>query len=226
MFYLAPHVFLTPVRDKAVILDVLRDKYVALNSEMTKAVFQLLGSSPKEMASELLSAQQALVEQGILTDRPPTSRRKSKSIEALARPSETRWPSTRADLQTQREPGLSATGAVMAALGQVAIALRTQPFHKLVDGVARQPVRAANAKTEQEALDDYFRARPWFPIKPICRLDAPALCLYLRRCGHPADLVFGVTLERFSAHCWVQIGDRILNEPYETIVGYSPIMVV
>lgn len=115
----------------------------------------------------------------------------------------------------------------MAALTQSSLALRTQPFHKTVRWISDEPVRSLRRpKSEQALLDEFFEARPWFPEKPICRLDAPALCLYLRRHGIPANLVFGVKLEPFAAHCWVQSDNRILNEPLELVARYSPILVV
>lgn len=97
--------------------------------------------------------------------------------------------------------------SVMLALSQAAFRLRFQTFHALIARIAQQPCGLARA-SEQAALDEFFAARPWFPQKPICRLDALALCLHMRRRGHPVDLVFGVKLEKFAAHCWVRSGSR------------------
>lgn len=228
MLHLAPNVFLVPVRNRAVALDLMRDKYIALNADMAKAAFELIGAENGGEAAErpdLLAASQTLLRQGILTDRQ-TDTARIGTKDAARTPVETRWPTTR--WEGRKRPSLGAALAVMWALAQVSLALRFQPFHKIIARISGEAVRRrdrAPAKTEQEVLDEYVVARPWFPIKPICRLDAPALCLYLRRNGHDADLVFGVTLGRFAAHCWVQCADRVMKEPCESIAGYSPIMV-
>ena len=71
-----------------------------------------------------------------------------------------------------------------------------------------------------------MQIRPFFPRSRICRLDAPALCLLLRRYGHAAQLVFGARLEPFGAHCWVQLDDVAVDDADVRVRTYSPLLVV
>ncbi|MCW3835023.1 lasso peptide biosynthesis B2 protein [Sphingomonas canadensis] len=40
------------------------------------------------------------------------------------------------------------------------------------------------------------------------------------------DLVLGVHLRPFKAHCWVQLGDTLVNDRIETVRAFAPILVV
>ena len=69
-------------------------------------------------------------------------------------------------------------------------------------------------------------ARRMVPVKPVCLLDSLALLDFLARRRLSADLVFGVKLNPFAAHCWVQAGDTVLNEAIERVRLHTPILVV
>lgn len=76
------------------------------------------------------------------------------------------------------------------------------------------------------AAQMFARGRRYVPIEPICLLDSIALLNFLSRRQLAADLVFGVTGAPFSAHCWVQSGDTILNDTLGNVMGFTPIRVV
>lgn len=59
-----------------------------------------------------------------------------------------------------------------------------------------------------------------------CLPRSLALCLCLAARHLPANLVFGVKLAPFGAHCWVQAGDCVLNDTVEEVRRYSPILIV
>ncbi|WP_332772053.1 lasso peptide biosynthesis B2 protein [Phenylobacterium sp.] len=229
MMHLAPQVFIATIRGRAVVLDLLQDKYLALGPDLARAALALLGETPTSADDpvDLDAARAALVAKGILSDAPEHGPTRPILVQPEP-PATTLWPSKTRDEAAVARLTPAAFMAIMWALADTWIALRTLPFHRTIARVTRQKPRPprASAISEQGALDQFFAARPWFPAKPICRLDALALCRFLRRAGHPADLVFGVKLEMFAAHCWVQCGERVLNEPHEIARRYAPIMVV
>lgn len=71
----------------------------------------------------------------------------------------------------------------------------------------------------------FFRLRPLYPRSYICRFDSLALLEFLAFFERYPSWVFGVRTEPFSAHCWVQEGDWILNDTVERVRRYTPIMV-
>ena len=56
------------------------------------------------------------------------------------------------------------------------------------------------------------------------RSIALALCLATR--GVRVQVVIGVKLAQFGAHCWVQSGDEVLNDSAEEAMRHSPILVI
>ena len=60
----------------------------------------------------------------------------------------------------------------------------------------------------------------------MCLLDSIALVRFLARRGLYAQLVFGVTDDPFSAHCWVQAGDLVLNDTVGDVSAHTPIRVI
>jgi hypothetical protein len=52
-----------------------------------------------------------------------------------------------------------------------------------------------------------------------------ALATVLHRHGHDADVVVGVHMRPFTAHCWVQAGAVILSDRLDSVLLYTPILV-
>ncbi|UHH10115.1 lasso peptide biosynthesis B2 protein [Luteimonas fraxinea] len=77
-----------------------------------------------------------------------------------------------------------------------------------------------------DAALSFRRVRPYVPVSPVCLLDSLALLRFLARRGLRADLVFGVTGAPFSAHCWLQAGETILNDTLGNVESYTPIRVI
>jgi hypothetical protein len=67
---------------------------------------------------------------------------------------------------------------------------------------------------------------PWAPFQGECLFRAFLLLAYLRLAGRDATWVFGVRTYPFRAHCWVQVGDMLLNDAVERVCAYTPILAV
>ena len=70
----------------------------------------------------------------------------------------------------------------------------------------------------------FIAARRLVPYAPNCLTDSLALVRWLGRSG--ALLVFGVKLEPFAAHCWVQFGNLLLNDRADTVTQFRPVRVI
>lgn len=72
-----------------------------------------------------------------------------------------------------------------------------------------------------------FRAaRRLVPVAPNCLADSLALSAFLARRTISFELVFGVKLDPFAAHCWLQDDKAILNDAADAVASFTPIMVV
>lgn len=101
--------------------------------------------------------------------------------------------------------------------------------------VAVNEVRLRNAQrsgppacsAELAAAAERFRAaRRLIPIQTNCLLDSLSLSRFLARRGLGAALVFGVKLDPFAAHCWLQTADVIVNDGADTITPFTPVLAV
>lgn len=70
----------------------------------------------------------------------------------------------------------------------------------------------------------FERARPWYPHRNVCLFDSLALMRFLLRCGARGELVFGVRGMPFSAHCWIETEQSVLNDEAEYCASFTPIL--
>ncbi|MCD9125783.1 lasso peptide biosynthesis B2 protein [Luteimonas fraxinea] len=76
------------------------------------------------------------------------------------------------------------------------------------------------------AVEAFTRARLLVPIEPRCLLDSLSLLRFLARRGLYAHLIFGVSMDPFAAHCWLQTDDLVLNDSVGNVMAHTPIRTV
>ena len=102
--------------------------------------------------------------------------------------------------------------------------------------VHRQPIAATLAALASrsfsegedlliERLRRFTAARRLVPIAPHCLMDSLALLHFLPP-SPKLLLVFGVKLDPFGAHCWVQRDDVLLNDSKDLVAPFQPVRVV
>lgn len=137
----------------------------------------------------------------------------------------------------------SATGnnpfsAKLAAIGwqiYAAATLRFRRFSSLVDNVQRTARgqspgfedSAANEKrVVEEAVAAFASVDFLFGRTNRCLVRSVAMVLMLRAKGIPVHLVFGVRTEPFAAHCWAQLESVVLNDQFDHVRTFTPILCV
>jgi len=138
-------------------------------------------------------------------------------------------PRPRAQQSLWAGTGFSPGAAVasLACLRSVSRLLEQFTFAELVEAVRSAPVRPGRPRLAPRTIVGSFEAvRPLFPRRKICRLDAPAICLTLRRHGHAAQLVFGARLEPFAAHCWTELDGAVVNDAHEKVREFTAMLEV
>lgn len=107
------------------------------------------------------------------------------------------------------------------------LSLRLRPLHILL---ARAGGRAAgNARQNQNLAARaaaFSRARRLFPIPRNCLLDSLTLDRWLGGEGTGRVLVLGVAAHPFAAHCWLQSDGMVLNDSFDRVSRYAPILVL
>lgn len=86
-----------------------------------------------------------------------------------------------------------------------------------------QQARAA-PRRYMDAATGFARLRTW--LSPLGRCLPLSLALATRCADAEVCLVFGVKLDPFAAHAWVQHGDIVLNDDVHVVAQFTPILVV
>ena len=125
-------------------------------------------------------------------------------------------------------------GAIVMALScrlAAAIERRLRPLDRILARleaarrVARPP--AARNDADVRAMITAFHACAYFVFaQERWLIQSVALLDQLRRRGQSADLVFGVMMSPFAAHCWVQQGGTVLNDTLDHAGLFSPILII
>jgi hypothetical protein len=95
--------------------------------------------------------------------------------------------------------------------------------------IARSPNLPLRHDKAAEAMADarlFDRWMPWVPGQGQCLYRAYLLRAFLASRGRGAAWIFGVRTWPFSAHCWLQIGDVLLDDDLDRVALYTPIMTV
>ncbi len=77
-----------------------------------------------------------------------------------------------------------------------------------------------------EVAAEFARFRVWAPFDGACLKRSYMMLRYLRLRGHDAAWVIGVRTWPFMAHCWLQVGEVVLDDDHERLLPYHPILAV
>lgn len=115
--------------------------------------------------------------------------------------------------------------AIAAQLGW-AVALKLVPLARIVAGFERtgtsEPPGGADDALRR-LVSDFSAASLWIPAEDHCLIRALAFRSMCARRGIHPKLVFGVRLNPFRAHCWLQLGRQILIGEFEQARLFTPI---
>jgi hypothetical protein len=108
--------------------------------------------------------------------------------------------------------------------------LRHQPIQQIVEGVRSKRKRAAPGDVRSRAaiaelVVAFGAARRLSPQRPVCLFDSLALAEFLAMNEFFPSLVFGVRMNPFSAHCWLQDAQTVLNDVIDNTSTYAPILI-
>lgn len=90
-------------------------------------------------------------------------------------------------------------------------------FMELYDKVRAYPVRKmpAPAPAVEEICSAVDMACIWYWKEAFCLQRSAATACLLKRCGLPAQMIFGAQQTPFKAHAWVEVDGHVVNDkPY------------
>ncbi len=231
-YYLSQDVHMCLADDQVVILDLMRDRYLSLDSDASIMLRPYL---------DLLAGREGL----------PEDRDEPRLREVLAKLSadglvctsplpsmavETHRPGRRAENAITPRPPSGQNLCAHYALHYIwsvvraRVALRTCSLHRIV--VSERIKRSAQPGAPREFDADetarlcsiYCRLRVIATDRGQCLFDTLALKLFLGNYGIFPDWIFGVRLNPFGAHCWLQHGNTVVNDSIDSVRPFTPIM--
>lgn len=209
-----------------VFLDLKQDDYTLVSGPAADALRALTSRGADQGSTQSDDPLGELERGGLLTKahsagRPFAPTDVDPAIEPLVDPDE--LPTT--------TPRVADRWNFIAACTTASVRLRWYPIERTVTAVARRKALHAGRKPldvdEARRLTAVFhRLRRSFPANYLCLFDSLALVEFLARHDVFPTWVFGVKLEPWGAHCWIQHGPFAFNERAEHAANYTPIMAI
>ncbi|MGY2736616.1 lasso peptide biosynthesis B2 protein [Sphingomonas sp. UYP23] len=206
------------VAGRLLFLDLRQDRYFCLAPDGEAAFRVLLAEDiPDERQREALDR---LLSNGALRFRPGSPVPKPCSAPLAAETSLLDAPTI--------IPTTSSLGAAMIQLVAVPIELRLFGLAYVLRRTERRKGEASGEPHgEARAVVAAFqRIGSIITAHDRCLPRSIAVARRLIALGHRPDLLIGVKLQPFKAHCWVQLGSVIVNERRDVTRAFTPILVL
>ena len=242
-YYLSKHVHFCDFGDRVVFLDLKADEYSFLNGSAAKA-FQSLSMPPMAPSpglgpqlvrqatdcghNDLADALSDVISAGILTQDARLGRPIAPDPISPAT-------STLIDVEDEDMPGRLRPHHITAFFASTATAaarLRWGKIEKTVDAIRSRKAKhksgrsAFDAEKCRDLVGCYMKMRMLFPKNYLCIFDSLALVEFLARYNVWPNWIFGVQLDPWYAHSWVQHDGMVLNDDLERVQVYEPILAV
>jgi Transglutaminase-like superfamily len=235
-YLLAAHVYPCISGQHVILMDLERDKYVAVLPAHRLARWVLgwpVGAAVEadaphdgEAGTDALVSQ--MLAHGMLVTDPHVG--KPAVPVTTTRPQHSL---VEFDLDTRPQASAAQLWRFGGSCLRAQISLKLRPIQSIVEAVRERKSRRAQSPQEADPVrlrslvTAFARLRPLFyTLRCACLLDSLTLLHFLSAEGIHPDWVFGVKTEPFDAHCWVQLGEVLLNDIPDRVRQYSPILVV
>ena len=215
-FYLAPHVSYGLVGGRAVVLDLVADRYLRLGASETATLAGLANGSLRVSPSDA----RKLLDRGIVQT---GTGQKITPVKPL--------PPVASALESDTAGGGISASEVLGWSIAALFALRGLGLARTVarwQAMKRRSERQRALLVEDLDRAAYFargfaEARIAVPMPRLCVPDSLALASRLWKQGLAADVYFGIQLDPLLAHAWVQTGPLVLSDPLNIVADYSPV---
>jgi len=213
-----------------VFLDLKRDKYLCLDLEATAALLPYLSGRSFVIGDSVPSSSEA----GVARTLTELEQRNLIALAPLdfAAPSVKQIASPTRSISAPADDEYHCTAAaackVFLAVTRSALMLRCRTLSKTIAHVTQRRNSAAVSRVAaglETLVQRFASCRSRFARADACLLNSLALLDFLALHGLYPNLVFGVSMRPFHAHCWVQHEDTVLGDTLERVNHFTPILV-
>ncbi len=235
-YLLAPHVYPCVSGQHVVLMDLERDKYIAVVPAHRLAPWvrgwPVGAAQTTDSPHHPDGGPDALVSQMLAHGMLVTDSRLGKPAVPVATARATR---SLVEFDLGARPQVSAAQLWRFARSylEAQLSLKLRPIQSIVEARRERKARCASPRQAADParlrplVTAFTRLRPLFyTLRAACLLDSLTLLHFLGAEDIHPDWVFGVKTEPFDAHCWVQQGEVVLNDVPDRVRQYSAILVV
>ena len=237
MYYSPKHIFLCLVDDRYVALDLKSDRYISFKGQRADVLGLLTASQPSDGVPDIKTAKipkeiveetaSQLAKNGLLTRDPRCGKPFTLTKFDLPRDQLVR------DTAAERtRVHIGHVWAFFAACITASKQLRRRPIEEIVNRIRERkaqhisPGYVPDNKKVRNLVIIFNKLRPLFPRNYLCTFDSIALIEFLARYKIFPTWVFGVDVDPFKAHCWVQESGIVYNDHVDLVKTHTPIMTV
>lgn len=238
-YYLAQHAHACVTNGQVVVLDIRRHKYIGLGRVSSALLAPYVegwppmdgdGAVERKSSDESARTTVTKMERMGLITRDPAQAHTATTQTIMTLAARTLVP---ADLEERPIVkwgfGLRMLQACMTAAWDLRLCRFEQVVSRLRGRKTECSVTAAGCDRQAlfDVVERYVYARPlFFSARNACLYDSRTLLeLLYYHCIVPT-WIFGVHTEPFQAHCWLQLGDLVVNDAVENVSRFTPILAV
>jgi hypothetical protein len=204
------------IGDRFLFLDLARDRYFALADAADRAFAALLAGdqSGRDDAARLVA--QGLLVETPSAERPLPVRPPKEAVSSLL------------DLAgaASRGGGAAALARRLAASAELRATSLAGALSRLARRKERGACKAGAVADPLPVARAFAAAALIVPARDRCLATSLALAHRLVSLGHAPELVLGVKLRPFQAHCWVQLGAVLPGDRVDVVRNFTPILTV
>jgi hypothetical protein len=204
---------------KCVFLDLVKDRYFCLPEDLEADFQTLSGVESSNVGSDAI---ERLIDLGVIV-RSKVHDLSSTRFDTLERTS------SRFDIDLpQSNPWLVARAVYSQRRATRDLAIQTLQY--VLSGIAAAKIRhkpnRPSSLIPNHYLAAYRSATRLLSAQDQCLRTAVAFTRLLNRDGYFPDLVIGVRMSPFRAHAWVQDQGALLTDSLDTVLPFTPILVI
>lgn len=209
-----------------VFLDLRRDKYLCLDQDSSAVLLAGVSGSQHAESQDLLEQ----IAGSLLNQELLDGRSVGRAIGGAPDVEAPRRALSEGDDLLRGTISFADRICFMRAATYIRARLKFLAIKNIVDGIRekRETIGPSITSIEDAYLHRmvtiYRRLRPQFPAKYCCLFDSLALLEFLGSHRLLPTLVFGVKMDPWGAHCWLQDGDVVVNDTVEYVRDFAPIM--
>lgn len=205
-----PLVSVAAIDDDLVVLDLRSDAYFCLPD----LALHLVETADGRWAPSSDAVAEGLLQTGLFQREPACPR--------FSPPPPSRSSRTAIDLGS----GLVSKASLLKSIATETWRVNGRSVRELIARSPSLPLRLEEGDAAMAEAQLFDRWCVWIPGQGQCLYRAYLLRAHLASMGHGATWVFGVRTWPFSAHCWLQIGDILLDDDLDRVGLYTPILAV